>query len=72
MTMIRADYSESRIIERVLQVHGFSSYPDSFQLLIELQQIINPNEINKALAKLLKYLNSLRVFDNKEHKPHYL
>ena len=53
-------------------MHGFNSYPESFSILAELQTIIDISQINHVIAKVLKHLNQIRVFESSENIPKYI
>lgn len=71
-SQIRADFSYEKLIQRMLQVHGLSEYPEQFQILAELQQIINPRDMQSVISKVLKHLDTIKVFESSESKPEFL
>lgn len=54
---IRSDFNNNKLIDRILQVYGFESYPESYQTLAELQNLIDPDSQYIVLQKVLKHLN---------------
>ncbi|CDW86815.1 UNKNOWN [Stylonychia lemnae] len=69
---IRQDISNDRLIDKILQVHGFSQYPSFFSVLLEAQQLIDETKQNQVVVKVFKYFNSLRYFENLNQIPSYM